>query len=295
VAVEPTTLASVLGLSAAVGYGVGDFVGGMLSRRMHFAVVSVASGAAALLVMSAIVLLAAPATPEGPALLWGAMAGIGMGLGSLALFRGLGRGRMGVVAPVSAVTAAAIPVIVGVVLGDRPTALAWIGVALSLPAIWFVSAHDDEATGSSPGISGPGLAASVTDGVLAGVGFALLFIGLGFAGDASGLWPVLASEVAALVVMGIAVVAMLPAIDRRRLSPVDIAGAATVGLLGATASVAYFFATHAGLLSIVVVLTSLYPAVTVVLAILVTHEPVGRRQAIGLALACVSIALIVLG
>ena len=68
-----------------------------------------------------------------------------------------------------------------------------------------------------------------------------------------------------------------------------------MGLLGATASVAYFFATHAGLLSIVVVLTSLYPAVTVVLAILVTHEPVGRRQAIGLALACVSIALIVLG
>lgn len=292
---EPSTTASILGLAAALGYGLGDFVGGMLARRIHFAIVSVTSGAAALLVTGSILLVAAPATPEPAALSWGAMAGIGMGLGSLALFRGLGRGRMGVVAPVSAVTAAAIPVIVGVVLGDRPTALAWIGVALALPAIWFVSSHDGETNGPAAGVTGPGLAASVTDGVLAGVGFALLFIGLGFAGDASGLWPVLTSELAALVVMGIAVVAMLPAIERRRLSPVDIAGSATVGLLGATASVAYFFATHAGLLSIVVVLTSLYPAVTVVLAILVTHEPVGRRQAVGLALACVSIALIVLG
>lgn len=292
---EPSTTASILGLAAALGYGLGDFVGGMLARRIHFAIVSFTSGVAALLVTGSILLVAAPATPEPAALSWGAVAGIGMGLGSLALFRGLGRGRMGVVAPVSAVTAAAIPVIVGVVLGDRPTALAWIGVALALPAIWFVSSHDGETNGPAAGVTGPGLAASVTDGVLAGVGFALLFIGLGFAGDASGLWPVLTSELAALVVMGIAVVAMLPAIERRRLSPVDIAGSATVGLLGATASVAYFFATHAGLLSIVVVLTSLYPAVTVVLAILVTHEPVGRRQAVGLALACVSIALIVLG
>lgn len=292
-AVEPTTIASLLGLSAAIGYGLGDFVGGMLARRIHFAVVSVTSGAAALMVTGTIMLVAAPATPDPTALAWGAMAGIGMGLGSLALFRGLGRGRMGVVAPVSAVTAAAIPVVVGVVLGDRPAAIAWLGVALALPAIWFVSSQDSETTGPAAGKAG--LASSVTDGVLAGVGFALLFIGLGLAGDASGLWPVLASELAALVAMGIAVVAMLPAIERRRLTPVDLAGSATVGLLGATASVAYFFATHVGLLSIVVVLTSLYPAVTVVLAILVTHEPVGRRQAVGLALACVSIALIVLG
>jgi drug/metabolite transporter (DMT)-like permease len=293
--VEPTTLASVLGLSAALGYGVGDFVGGMLSRRIHFAVVSVTSGAAALVVMAVVVMLAAPATPEPSALLWGALAGTGMGLGSLALFRGLGRGRMGVVAPVSAVTAAAIPVIVGVVLGDRPAAIAWIGVALALPAIWLVSSHEGEADTAGPAGSRAGLTASVTDGLLAGAGFALLFIGLGLAGDASGLWPVLASEVSALAVMVIAVVPLLPAIERRRLAPVDLAGAATVGLLGAAASVAYFFATHAGLLSIVVVLTSLYPAVTVVLAIVITHEPVGRRQALGLALACVSIALIVLG
>lgn len=291
-AVEPSTFASLLGLSAAIGYGVGDFIGGMLSRRIHFAVVSVASGAAALLVTGSILLVAAPADPDTTAVLWGAIAGVGMGLGSLALFRGLGRGRMGVVAPISAVTAAAIPVVVGVILGDRPAAIAWVGVALALPAIWLVSSHD--ADPGEPG-GGPGLAASVGDGLLAGTGFALLFIGLGLAGDGSGLWPVLASEVAALVVMAVAVVPLLPAIEQRRLTSLDLAGAATVGLLGAASSVAYFFATHAGLLSIVVVLTSLYPAVTVVLAVLITHEPVGRRQAIGLGLACVSIALIVLG
>ena len=293
-AVEPATLASVLGLSAAIGYGLGDFVGGMLARRIHFAVVSVTSGAAALMVTGTIMLVAAPATPEPAALAWGAMAGIGMGLGSLALFRGLGRGRMGVVAPVSAVTAAAIPVVVGVVLGDRPAAIAWLGVALALPAIWFVSSQDGEETGpaagerpawrrASPTACSPASGSPCCSSVSGSPGTRP---GSGRSWPAS--WPRSSR-------WGSRSSPMLPAIERRRLTPVDLAGSATVGLLGATASVAYFFATHVGLLSIVVVLTSLYPAVTVVLAILVTHEPVGRRQAIGLALACVSIALIVLG
>ncbi len=285
-------MAPLLALASAFGYGLGDFIAGMLSRRVHYAVVAVVAGVAAPLVMVIAILLATPVVPTVDALLWGAASGVGTGLGSLALFRGLGRGRMGVVAPVSAITAATLPVILGVALGDRPAIAAWAGVFLALPAIWLVSAPDrDTEVGPS---DGPRIATSVSDGLLAGAGFALLFIGLKLAGDGSGLWPVLANGLAALPIMVVALVAALLTIERRRPSSRDLAGALAVGLIGAASSVAYFLATHAGLLSIVVVLTSLYPAVTVLLAVVVAHEPVGRRQMIGLVLASVAIALIVL-
>ena len=288
-------MASVLGLLAAIGYGLGDFVGGLASRRIHFAVVSVIAGTSSLVVMGVVVLLVVPANPAPQALAWGAISGVGTALGTLALFRGLGRGRMGVVAPISALTAAAIPVVVGVVLGDRPAAVAWIGVALALPAIWLVSSSGGSEGDGGTTIDSHGLRTSVTDGLLAGIGFALIFIGLGLAGDDSGLWPVLANEFVALILLAVALVVLLPSIERRRLSYGGFTGAAAVGILGAAASAAYFLATNAGLLSIVVVLTSLYPAVTVVLAVLIAHETIGRRQAIGLALACLAIALIVVG
>ena len=95
---------------------------------------------------------------------------------------------------------------------------------------------------------------------------AFLFIGLGFAGDGVGLWPVGGGEAAALALFAVACLAMLPRIERPRLSSGDLAGIAAVGFLGAGSSVAYFLATNAGLLSVVVVLASLYPAVRVALA-----------------------------
>ena len=292
------TLPAILALVAAFGYGLGDFIAGMLSRRVHFAVVAVLAGIAALVTTVIAVGLLTPVQPTSEALLWGAASGIGTALGTLALFRGLGRGRMGIVAPVSGVTAAAIPVLVGVILGDRPAVIAWVGVALAVPAIWLVSSeeHDDGvAAGAGPRPDGPRLATSVSDGILAGLGFAVLFIGLSFAGETSGLWPVLANELAGLVVFAIALVAVLPTIERRRPDARDLAGGALVGVIGAGSSAAYFLATTSGLLSIVTVLASLYPAVTVILAIVVAHEAVGGRQALGLGLVLVAIALIVLG
>ena len=291
------TVPAILALIAAFGYGLGDFIAGMLSRRMHFAVVAVLAGIAALATTIVAVAGLTPVQPTRDALLWGAASGVGTALGTLALFRGLGRGRMGIVAPVSGVTAAAIPVMVGVFLGDRPGLIAWVGVALAVPAIWLVSGaeHDEHDDPAAPTTSGPRLATSVSDGFLAGIGFAVLFIGLDFAGDGSGLWPVLANELACLVVFVIALLALLPGIERRRPAWRELAGGASVGVIGAGSSAAYFLAATAGLLSIVTVLASLYPAVTVILAILVAHEAVGRRQALGLALVCLAIALIVLG
>ena len=288
------TLPTLLALAAAIGYGLGDFIAGMLSRRLHYVVVAVLAGIAALLTTVVAVALLPPVAPTQTASGWGAVSGVGTALGTLALFRGLGRGRMGVVAPVSGVTAAAIPVVVGVVIGDRPGLLAWAGVALAVVAIWLVSAEEPAPAGGSGDPGGTGRGSSVTDGFLAGVGFAILFIGLNFAGDGSGLWPVLASELACLVVFAIAFVVALPSIERRLPATRDLGIGALAGVIGAGSAVAYFLATTAGLLSIVTVLASLYPAVTVILAILVAHESVGRRQALGLGLAAFAIALIVL-
>ncbi len=280
--------AVLLGLAAALAYGIGDFLGGLLSRRMHYRLVAVAATAVAFAVSVIALVLSGPGEPTSGALLWGAVSGVGSGLGTLALFRGLGRGRMGIVAPLSALGAAALPVVIGLALGERPSPIAWAGVALALPAIWLVST-----SGSGPGNGS--VAAGVVDGLLAGVGFALLFVALSFAGDSSGLWPVAASQGGALMVVSVVTLGTLRTLDRRGVGFREKAGAVSIGIIGAAASLFYFWSTHEGLLSIVAVITSLYPAVTVLLAAGLLREAITRRQTLGLAFAAAAVLLIVLG
>jgi uncharacterized membrane protein len=291
--------AVLLGLAAALGYGTSDFVAGLLSRRVHYALVAVIATAAAGVVTVVALLLSSPAPPTSQALFWGAASGIGGGFGGLMLYRGLGRGRMGVVAPLSALGTAALPVIVGVALGDRPSVPAWVGVALALPAIWLVSTSGSEDAQSAATPEGVARRAPVADGVvdglLAGVGFALLLVGLGLAGDDAGLWPVVAGEVSSIILVIAVLIGTLLRLADRRLPPRELGGAIAVGLLGGVAAIFYLFSTQAGLLSIVAVITSLYPAATVVLSALILHEAIGRRQLVGLALAAAAVVLIVVG
>lgn len=277
----------ILGLAAAVAYGASDFIAGFLSRRASFLQVA----AVAQLFAMTTTLIALPFTtssaPPGVALAWGAAGGAGGALGALALYRGLAAGRMAVVAPISGVGAAALPALVGFALGERPTMLAVAGIGLALPAVWLVSRVDkriNEGEGSS--------AAGVVDGVLAGLGFALLFLGLARGGKEAGLWPVASAHVTAAVI-----ICAIFAVGRAALRPsLQVgAGAAAVGTLAAAATVLFFLATHRGLLALVAVLTSLYPAVTVLLARLTLGERFGRLQTIGLGMASVAVVLIVAG
>ncbi|WP_345711154.1 EamA family transporter, partial [Kineococcus glutinatus] len=174
--------AVLLALASALAYGVSDFLGGVLSRRLHFALVGCAAQVAAVACTAALLALPGTPAPRTGDLLWGAAAGVGSAVGSLALYRGLARGAMNVVAPLSAVGSAALPVLLGLALGERLPAAALVGVVLALPAIWLVS----RSAGTGPAeAAGRGLG----DGLLAGAGFALLFIGLERAGDGSGWWP----------------------------------------------------------------------------------------------------------
>ncbi|MEQ6901757.1 DMT family transporter [Nocardioides sp. YIM 152588] len=275
----------VFALAAATAYGVSDFVGGIASRRTTawpVALLSVVGGLVGALVMAATI----QGDPTTADLLWGALAGVGSGAGTAFLYRGFATGRMGVVAPVSAVGAALLPVAVGVLTGERPEALVWLGIAAALPGIWLV-ARDPNADPDAPGGT-----AGLVDGVLAGVGFGVLFLALGQVPDGAGYWPLAMVQVAAMAT--ILVLAGAFGVEWRPTERSEGWGF-VAGLLASAAVLFFLLATQSDLLTIAAVLTSLYPAVTVLLAAVVLREHIFRPQAVGLALCGSAVALVALG
>jgi len=274
----------VLALGAALAYGLSDFLGGLLSRRISpWTVALFVQFAGAIAVTVAATSFPADLTTAD--LGWGAASGIGSGLGTVFLYRGLGRGQMNVVAPLSALGAAVLPVVVGVVVGERPGALTWVGIGCALPAIWLVSRADSEGAAVRAG-------AGVSDGLLAGAGFGLLFIALGQVPASAGLGPLVIGQWVAflLVVVG----ARIAAAPIRSAGSQILATAAAVGVCAAAATVLYQLAARSQLVSVAAVLTSLYPALTVTLAAVFLHERVNRTQAWGLGLAVVAVVLVAL-
>lgn len=264
----------LLALGSAVAYGAADFAGGLLSRRAHFGTVALVGQLAGFLFALVAALLVPAATSLGD-LGWGALSGVGTGVGMAFLYRGLARGDMSVVVPVSAVGGVALPVIVSVaVLGERPTLLAWVGVVVAVPALWLVGRTD-----------GAGKAGGLGDALVASVGIAVQYLALAQAGG--GLWPVVAGRVtAALVVLPMA---------RQKIPRRAGLGAAACGGLATSALVFYLLATRQALDVVAVVLSSLYPAIPVLLGITMLRERLSRWQAGGLAAAAVAIGLLAVG
>jgi drug/metabolite transporter (DMT)-like permease len=283
----------VLALASAAAYGLADFVGGLTSRRTG---ASWSVGFLALLAggtTTAVVAWADPGSPTTTDHLWAVVAGVGNGVGTGFLYRGLAGGRMGVVAPVSAVGAALVPLLVGLGSGERPSALVWLGVAAAFPGIWWVSRPEVDAEEHAEEDARPGhRAAGTLDGVLAGLGFGTLFAGLGQVPDSAGLLPLALNQVvAAVVVAGLAAAVGGEWVPRS----LPVAWGALAGLLGALATGLFLVASHGGYLSVVAVIASLYPAFTVLLAATVLKEQIGRGQAVGLALCALAVGLVAAG
>ena len=278
-------MAVVLALGAAVAYGLSDFVGGLASRRTtpwpvaFLAAVGGLAGAAA-------VALVRSGDPAAGDLMWGAVAGIGSGSGSVFLYRGLATGRMGVVAPVSAVGAAVVPVVVGLATGERPSALTLVGIAAALPGIWLVARMPE----ADPETATPHT--GFLDGVLAGLGFGLLFVALGQVSDDAGFWPLACTQAASLVAICLIAVAFgeswVPT------AATEWWGAAA-GLIATAAVLMFLLATQSGLLTVAAVLTSLYPAFTILLAAFLLREHIYRGQGAGLVLCGAAVALVAAG
>jgi drug/metabolite transporter (DMT)-like permease len=273
-------------LGAALAYGLSDFLGGVISRRTSvWPVAMLACGGAGLGTL--VLALVIDGTPTRADLAWGLLAGVGSGIGTAFLYRGFAKGRMGVVAPVSAVGAALLPAAIAVITGERPNTIVWVGMVAALPGIWLVSREPptdpDAAAGSAAGL---------LDGILAGAGFGVLFAALGQVPEGSGYWPVMAAQVVSLV--AVVVAALLLGQDPRPHQAEEWWGL-VAGLLATVAVVGFLLARHEGLLSVAAVLTSLYPAFTVLLATLLLGERLHRSQTVGLALCAVSVACVAAG
>lgn len=272
----------VFGLVAAALYGIADFAGGVASRRSNAVTVLLFSyplGA----VLMAVLLPLYPGSVDVRVVVFGALGGIVGLLGVIGLYSLMTVAPINVISPVTAVLSAIVPVVVGVALGERPRLLSWGGVALGLVAVVLTSRTREDHPHGRVGTR------IVMFAVLAGLGFGLYFVFLARAGDDSGLWPLLISRIAsALLIVPIAFGrrAVAP-LHGRTLGIVVVAGAGD-----ALANLAFLVASRHGLLSLASVLTSLYPAITVLLAMTLLKEHSTPVQRLGLALAAAAVVLI---
>ena len=276
-------MAILLALLSALAYGTSDFCAGLASRRWAAEPTAAVTIAVEVLGSLAGVALFPGHGPRAAALAWGALSGLGGGAGSIFLYRGLSAGAMAIVGTVSGVLAAVVPVAVGLALGNHLHLAQAVGIAVAVPAIALVSWQPDWRAAR----------AGAVYGVLAGLGFALLFIGLDRAGTASGAWPVLPGQLVALAF--VAPFALRGGAGRGRPALRDLGGGVAAGLLGCAAAILYLAATGHGQLSIVAVVASLYPAFTVLLARVALAERWSRLQAVGLLVAAASVVLVSIG
>ena len=287
-------MAIALALFSALAYGLSDFVGGLISRRASAWAVAVLANLSSTVCVGALAVFM-PGDPTAEDFLWAALAGLGTGAGTGFLYRGFSTGRMSVVAPVSAVGAALVPVAAGAVGGERVSPLVWLGILAALPGIWLVAGVPEDDLARVEGTTVPGrrgLADGLLDGVLAGLGFGVLFAALGQIPDTAGLWPLtLAQAVSVPTVVVLAAALRAAWVPRGR----PVRWALLAGPIAAVATGSFLLATQQGFLTIAGVLASLYPASTVLLAALVLHERVHRAQGVGLGLCALAIVLVAVG
>lgn len=287
-------MAALLALGSAVFFGISDFSGGLAARRVPAMAVVLVSNGLALLLAVLTAMLIGGSQVSGRDLLWGAAAGTVGLLGVVLLYRGLAIGPMSIVAPLTAVLSAVVPVAVGMIRGERPGTVAIAGMVLAAPAMVLIG-RDVRPASSEPG-GGPGRD-RITRGALlsalsAGLSFGGFYVLLAQTGPNGGAWPLVAQRAATVTL----VVLLSGAALLRGRTVVPRGGvlglSAVAGITDYLANLAYLQATHRGLLALVAVLSSLYPATTVLLARAVLHERLARPQQAGLALAAAAVALI---
>ncbi|GAA2214882.1 hypothetical protein GCM10009850_103490 [Nonomuraea monospora] len=270
----------ILATACAIVYGTADFFGGLATRRTQvFSVVVLSQLAGLAFILALLPLL--PGAYSGTALAWGLAAGLSGAAGMVLFYRSLATGVMSVVAPTTAVTSAALPVVFGLATGDRPQVWALVGVVLALGSVLLVS--QDSSSG------GHGSLSSVLTALAAGAGFGGFFILLAMAPHDAGLWPLVGARLSS-----VSAVALLALLTRRALKagPGALPVIFAAGVLDMAANVLYLLAQRDGLLSLVAVLVSLYPASTLLLANRVLGERLRAVQVAGVVCALAAVALI---
>lgn len=277
----PQSSSALFAMGAVCTWGLSDFIGGYAARRFESFFLAALGHLSGTVMVVALALMAHQKVPAFHDLRWACLAGAASGIALALFYRALAEGGMGIAAPVTAVLSAGIPTVVGMVGEGLPGLPAVFGFVLALAGIWLISRPE-----KSVRPRGLGLA------VLAGLGFALLFILIRKAGSGSALWIAAASRASALVVTGSVVVAW------RKFSPVYPLGfalALCAGCVDVSGTIFFILASQHGRLDTSVVLCSFYPVVTVLLARMVLKERFTLWKTVGILSALASVPLIVSG
>ena len=280
--IGPEALAITCGLGSALAWGAGDFAGGFASRRANTLSVVLFSQMLGGILMLGLTPLFAEQAPDTRQVMSGMLAGAFGVLGLVGLYKGLASGRMGLVAPLSAVVAAVIPMGFSLVFEGLPTILRMFGLATAMAAVWLLA---------SPGGEMRIQKGELRLSLLAGLGFGLFFILMDHASGQAVLWPLLASKIGGVTVMFL----ILTVTRQLAAPPRGLAHfIALAGFLDMAGTAAFTLAAHVGRLDISTVLASLYPVSTIMLAWLVFRERLGRWQWFGVAIAIIALVLIAL-
>ncbi|MEO9171382.1 MAG: DMT family transporter [Candidatus Baltobacteraceae bacterium] len=274
----------VLSIFAALFYGAADFCGGLATKRTTVFSVTVLSQASGFVVLLALVpFFPGHATPVD--YVWGTLAGVCGGLGLALLYHALSIGKMGVVSPITAVLAAALPLGAGIFRGEHLSFLQIAGIALALVAIVLISLSTEPDGKREFSTTG------VREAIVSGIAIGGFYLFISYSHPGAGLHGLLAARIASTLCLAIVAAGIgASLIPKNGTVPLIVFG----GVIDMSANALYVLATFHGYLSIAVVLTSLYPASTVFLARLVLKERLALVQKFGVALALAGVTLIAL-
>lgn len=270
---------ALLALASACTFGVADFLGGLATRKAAVVAVTLTTNLAGAALAIVLVFTIDGEWTAG-AIAWGGVGGLAGLAGLLLLYQGLADGPNRLVSPLSAVVAASVPVAAGVWLGDRPSTLAIVGLGIAPIAIWLVAGGDIDMTQASK--------RPLALGIGAGLGFGFFFVLLAQTPDDAGAIPLLAARATSVSVLIVAAMVTRPG----RPVPSVLSVAIAAGALDMTANGLFLWSTLDGDLAIVGALVSLFPATTVLLAVVFLGERLDRKQVTGLVLAIAAAALL---
>ncbi|AKB85195.1 DMT family transporter [Methanococcoides methylutens] len=269
------------GLLAAISWGAGDFSGGFASKRANVYSVVLITQAVGVFLLAASAYFMGEIVPPLGGMIWGAVAGVFISIGLLALYRGLSQGRMGLVAPTSAVVAAAVPAIYGAFYEGLPAIHQMIGFAFALVAVWLIAGGGDESSKIER--------SDLILPLIAGTGFGLFFISIDKVSDTAVLWPLTAARIAAVITLLIFIAASRQVyIPSKKVLPIVL----IAGVFDTGGNTFFALASQAGRLDIASITSSLYPAGTVLLAWIILKEKLSTKQWVGVAAALVAIVFI---
>ncbi len=277
---DPESLAIFFGLASAVAWGAGDFSGGLATRKTNVYSVVLISQIVGSIFLAILALVFREAIPPSGSFLFGALAGLAGMIGLMGLYSGLAQGRMGVVAPLTAVVAATLPILFSLLTEGMQPLLQITGFILALIAVWLLSGAG-RSTSVRPSEIGYAL--------VAGAGFALFFILIDQANETAVFWPLVAARIASVtcLLLYISFRGVWQRPTRRQMPLIIFAG-----VIDALGNASFTVAARLGRLDLAVILASLYPATTVFLAQIILHERLNRTQWVGVLIALLALVLI---